>query len=156
MAKEESTDQKREESEKEKTVSIRGIREDIYKRMTRLARETGKTVGEITNDAYHALIASVDGVRKVSKEFLEGINSTEIKSISNLKKVSISGSDLKEVEGSIRFSNIDELRFENIDPAEFERKVAAIVNVKVLTVPKNISKSKVLLKCSYVDEIVQA
>ncbi|HLH85860.1 MAG TPA: hypothetical protein VKU79_03220 [Thermoplasmataceae archaeon] len=156
MVKQDNKEETKEENEKGKTISIRGIKEDAYRRMTRLAKETGKTIGEITNDAYHAFIASVEGAKRLSREFIEGLNSTETKSISNLKKVTISGSDLKEIDGPIRFSNIDDLRFESVDPSDFEKKVASIVNVKTLTIPKSISKSKVLLKCSFVDEIIQA
>ncbi|WP_243670282.1 hypothetical protein [Vulcanisaeta sp. JCM 16161] len=40
-----------EESSERKTVTIRGLSTDIYDRVSRLARETGTTIGEIVNEA---------------------------------------------------------------------------------------------------------
>lgn len=53
-----------EESSERKTVTIRGLSTDIYDRVSRLARETGTTIGEIVNEALRRYIATLENISK--------------------------------------------------------------------------------------------
>lgn len=54
-----------EESSERKTVTIRGgLSTDIYDRVSRLARETGTTIGEIVNEALKRYIATLENISK--------------------------------------------------------------------------------------------
>jgi hypothetical protein len=46
----------KEEGEKE-NISIKGIQKNVYDKVKNLARETGKTVGDLTNDAFKGVIS---------------------------------------------------------------------------------------------------
>ena len=53
----------------------------------------------------------------------------------------------------ISFKNIGNLTFKNMSEEDFENYVDSIVNVKVLEIPKDISKFKVLERAKYIDDL---
>ncbi len=152
------TDEEKERSEEEdekKSVSIKGVKKDVYQRMMHLARESGKTLGEITNDAYRTFISTVDGARHVSQSFIDGARGSKITSIENIRNLTLSKKDLEEIGHPVDIRNIDDLTLEGLDNDGFEKYVRAITGVRNLTIPKGLSKSKVLIRARFVDNIVQ-
>ena len=153
--KEKKEEEKEEEESEKKSVSIKGVRADIYNRMMGMAKDTGRTLGELTNDAYRSFIATVEGAKNVSKSFLEGAGSAMPRTIENIKTLEITREDLEEIKHKVSFRNINELIFKDVDDETFEKYVVSIVGVKKLMIPAKMKKSKVLLRSSFVDEIIQ-
>ena len=141
------------ETEDKKDISIKGVSKDIYRRVLNLARDTGKTLGEVTNDAYKTFLATASGARQISKNFVEGATQNMPKYIENIKNLSVDKNDLAEIGHKVAFSNIDTLELAGIDNETFDRYVDSITNVKTLKIDKHLSKAKVLVKCSFVDNI---
>ncbi len=144
-----------EEKEDEKNVSVKGIQKDLYHRILDLARSTGKTVGEITNDAYKGFLITVNSAKEVSKNLVEGAKQSKYQSISNLGQVDITGSELKDFDKQVSFSHIKKLRISDITDSDFTKHIAEIQNVAELTVSKEVKKVSILKKCSFVDKIKQ-
>ena len=40
-----------------KTISIKGVSADLYRKIQKLSNETGKTIGQVTDDAYRSFMA---------------------------------------------------------------------------------------------------
>ncbi|MCY0851628.1 MAG: hypothetical protein OWQ34_02690, partial [Thermoplasma acidophilum] len=102
-------EKKDEEETKKITISVKGIRDDVYRNVSELARHTGKTIGEITNDAYRTFLGTVEGVRNISQNFIEGAKGAISRYIDNFKKLEITADDLKDLGQKVAFRNIDEL-----------------------------------------------
>ncbi|PYB68808.1 MULTISPECIES: hypothetical protein [unclassified Thermoplasma] len=148
-------EKKEEEETKKITISVKGIRDDIYKNVSELAKHTGKTIGEITNDAYRTFLGTVEGVRNISQNFIEGAKGAIPRYIDNFKKLEITADDLKDLGQKVAFRNIEELTFRNISDEEFSKYVAFIDGVKVLRIPKTVKKTTVIKISTFVDEIIQ-
>jgi hypothetical protein len=148
-------DEKEQEKEDEtvQNISVKGIRKDVYDKVSQIARTTGKTLGEVTNEAYKSLIGAFDGFGNISRNFKDGLTSGMAKYIENIKNVEISRKDLEEIGHKTVFKNIDALTLTDVDDDTFDRYVDAIINVKKVSIPATLRKSKVILKCSYVDAI---
>ncbi len=144
---------KKDETEEKKDISVKGVSRDIYAKVLRLAKETGKTLGEVTNDAYKTFLATASSARQISRNFVEGATQGLPRYVENIKNLTIEKNDLKEIGHRVAFRNIDNLEFKNIDNETFEDYVESITNVKNLKIPKAVSKAKVLLKCNFVDNI---
>ena len=143
-----------------KVVSIRGIDEDLYRRATVIARETGKTIGEIINESLRLLISIADfsskSISVLLSELREGLLESGLMSIiiKNLDEVSLSEKDLRESDRPIILTNIGKVFIEdNISFELFDNKIQAIISCGELNVPKNYPKIKVLSKCRYVKKI---
>ena len=68
-------DTEKEENENEESkqnISVKGVRKDIYGRIMKLTRDTGQTLGEITNEAYRTFLSGVEGAKHLSKNFIDG------------------------------------------------------------------------------------
>ncbi|HDJ89468.1 MAG TPA: hypothetical protein ENG40_02080, partial [Thermoprotei archaeon] len=95
-----------------KVVSIRGIDEDLYRRATVFARETGKTIGEIINESLRLLLSIADfsskSISVLLSELKEGLIESGLMSviIKNLDEVSLNERDLKESDRPIVLTNI--------------------------------------------------
>ncbi|MEM0195707.1 MAG: hypothetical protein QW364_03310 [Thermoplasmatales archaeon] len=144
--------EKKKEEDKE-SVSIKGIQKNLYERMKSLARETGRTVGEVTNDAYKIALSAASQTRKVGEEFFQGLSEKRVMMVRDLKKLDISGEELREYKKKVAFRNIEELTFKNLGKEDFDQYIDSITNVKILSLPKEIPKFDVLEKCTFVDEI---
>ncbi|MEM0073354.1 MAG: hypothetical protein QXH31_01705 [Thermoplasmatales archaeon] len=144
--------EKKKEEDKE-SVSIKGIQKNLYERMKSLARETGRTVGEVTNDAYKIALSAASQTRKVGEEFFQGLSEKRVVMVRDLKKLDISGEELREYKKKVAFRNIEELTFKNLGKEDFDQYIDSITNVKILSLPKEIPKFDVLEKCTFVDEI---
>lgn len=132
-------------------VSIKGIQKRVYARVKDLARDTGKTVGDLTNDAFKVLLAAAEETKKVGEEFFQAVKDSKITYIQDLNSIEISGPELVKNNKKVSFKNIGNLTFKNMSEADFESYVDSIVNVKVLEIPKDISKFKVLEESTHPD-----
>ncbi len=147
---------KKEDEQTEKiSISVKGVRDDIYRRVSQVAKETGKTVGEITNDAYRTFLGSIENVRNISQSFVEGAKSVVPRYIDNFKNLEITGKDLKDFGQKVSFRNIEELTFTDVSDEDFERYIAYIDGVKVLKIPKTVRKTTAIKKSTFVDKIEQ-
>jgi len=148
-------EEKTQEGENTQNISVKGIKKDVYDKVSQIARITGKTLGEVTNEAYKSLIGAFDGAGHISRNFREGLSGTMSRYVENIKNLDITKKDLEEIGHKTVFKNIDTLVLVDVDDETFDRYIDAIINVKSLSIPASLRKSKVLLKCSYVDTISQ-
>lgn len=151
---------KNQENEKEeskaKSVSIKGIRLDLYRRINSLAKEMGETIGEVTNDAYRLLASTMDGAVNVSKSFVDGARGSSVQVISNIDELTLTGKDIREFTKKVSFRNIKVLTLTDLDDQVLEEKVQGFIHIDELRIPKDIKKSMVLPKCNFVSKIVQS
>ena len=150
---ENSEDNENDEKVVRKTISIKGVSADLYNRIQKISNETGKTIGQVTDEAYKSFVGSVNSAKNISQGFLNGIKEGSSKFIENIKELEITGADLKEIDRKIIFKNIDVLIFKDIDNETFDKYVNSIVVVKNIIIPKTVSKARVLLKSNFVDKI---
>ncbi|MCL4333246.1 MAG: hypothetical protein M1290_02390 [Candidatus Thermoplasmatota archaeon] len=143
----------KEESGDTENISIKGVQKRLYDRVKGLATETGRTVGEITNDAFKVLLAAAGETKKVGEEFIQAVKDAKSVSVQDLKSIEILGSELTKNGKKVSFRNIENLSFRDVTEQEFDRYVESIVNVRNLEIPKGVSKFKVLEKSKYVDSI---
>lgn len=143
----------KEESGDTENISIKGVQKRLYDRVKGLATETGRTVGEITNDAFKVLLAAAGETKKVGEEFIQAVKDAKSVSVQDLKSIEILGSELTNNGKKVSFRNIENLSFRDVTEQEFDRYVESIVNVRNLEIPKGVSKFKVLEKSKYVDSI---
>ena len=142
-----------ENEESKQNISVKGVRKDIYGRIMKLTRDTGQTLGEITNEAYRTFLSGVEGAKHLSKNFIDGATKGSVKYIENIKTLTINGEDLAEISTKIVFRNIDTLIFEDISTEDVTKHVESLSNVKVIVIPKSVSKASILLRSTLIDEI---
>ncbi|AAT43860.1 hypothetical protein [Picrophilus oshimae] len=147
-----NNDEKKDEIEI-RTISVKGVSSDIYKKIHKIAMETGKTIGQITDEAYKNFISSVENARTISQSFMDGLKQGSSQYIENIKELEISKVDLEELNRKVIFRNIDNLTLKDLDNDSFDRYVSGIIQVKNLNIPKKLSKAKVIVKCNFVDKI---
>ncbi|HDD26194.1 MAG TPA: hypothetical protein ENF75_03800 [Acidilobales archaeon] len=153
--------------EGKKTVTIRGLDSNLYKRLLVMAEETGRTVGELMNEAMKLLLSIgstavstgkrvTSGAIEVGKSFAEGVKEGYENAlvISDINELVVSKRDLESVEEHISFRNIGTLVFDDDVPYElFEKKVASIAMCDKVIIPSNFPKLKVLTKCKLVKSV---
>ena len=145
----------KEQNEKEDTgnVSIKGVQKRLYDRVKNLARETGKTVGDITNDAFKVVLAAAGETKKVGEEFIQAVRDSKSTYVQDLNAIEITGSELAKNNKKVNFKNIQNLTFKDVTETDFDNYVESIVNVKNLEIPKGISKFMILERVKYVDSL---
>jgi hypothetical protein len=134
-------------------ISIKGVQKKLYNRVKGLATDTGRTVGEITNDAFKVLLAAAGETKKVGEEFIQAVRDSKSANVQDLKSIEITGPELIKNNKKVSFRNIENLAFRDMTESDFDSYIESIVNVKNLEVPKGVSKFKVLEKAKYVDNI---
>ena len=144
---------KTEPEPEEKNVSVKGVQKSLYQRVLNLAKETGRSVGELTNDAYKALLLTASGAKEFSQHFVEGAKQVSVQSIDNITELEITGPELKELKRKVSFNHIKQLTISDITDEEFSSIVIGIHNVEELTVSKQVKKTSVLKVCSFVNKI---
>jgi len=134
-------------SENEKsTVTIRGIDKKIYNKLSGLAKELNKTVGELMNEAM-SLVITLRGK-------IESIDST-ILLIEGISRLTLSGEELKELDKKILIQNVDELIFEkDVETTHVKEKIYRLMNIGKIHVKGKINKLILYSKCINVKEIV--
>lgn len=155
---EESTEEnesKTEDDQKSRNVSIKGVSKDLYKRVNEIAHETGKTMGEITNEAYRAFASTIDGAKTVSKNFISGAMEGSAQVIANLKELDISGKEMKDFKKKLLFRNIKKLTLKDVTDEDIVQKVHSFVHIDELVVPGTVKKATILTRCTFVSKITQ-
>ncbi len=134
-----------------KTVTIRGLSLELYERISRLAREMGLTIGELVNEALKRYIETLENVSRVIDSLIKSGNVIVVSGVSHLE---VSKSDLELADKPIVFKDINELVFgDDVTNDLIREKVAKIINVDVVYVPKTISTVLVASKCEFVRKI---
>jgi len=143
---------------KQSIKSIRGIDEKLYEQLTIMARQTGRTVGELVNESIKLLLGMAGRASQVGRNVLEGyseaLKPVNAEVISGLEELDITSRDLEGMDKLVEFRNIRKLIFKNVPYDLFEKKVRAIMMSDLLVVPDDYPKLKVALKCSMVKKIV--
>ncbi len=155
--------------EKREVVSIRGIDRDLYSKILLVARETGKTVGEIMNEAMDtylvlkenlkgSMASLIDKLEQLGVEFKEGFRSAAKYEISDLDELFITRKDLEYLKDEkISFKRIKRLVFsKDIDADLLEKHVDTIAFCSEVAVPPNLPKLLVLSKCKHVRRVITA
>ncbi|ADY01840.1 hypothetical protein VMUT_1636 [Vulcanisaeta moutnovskia 768-28] len=141
-----------EESSERKTVTIRGLSTDIYGRVSRLAKETGTTVGEIVNEALRRYIATLENISKAIDNM---IRAGDVVMISGVSSLTVTRADLESLDKPVVFRDMDELAFaDDVNNDLIKNKVARIVNVNTVYVPKSVSTLLIASKSEFVKKIV--
>ncbi|WP_238375066.1 ribbon-helix-helix protein, CopG family [Vulcanisaeta thermophila] len=140
------------ESSEKRTVTIRGLSSDIYERVSRLARETGTTVGEIVNEALRRYISTLEHV----SSFIDNlIRQGNVVVISGVNSLTVTKMDLETLDKPVIFRDMDELVFaDDVTNDLIKDKVARIVNVNTVYVPKTVSTLLIASKSELVRKIV--
>lgn len=155
-----------EEKEEKKTITIRGVDDDLYKKAVLLARETGRNVGDIVNQALKSFLSitenatrtvstAITHVTNTGKEFVQGLKEAgkEVIVISDLKEVEVDREELINLGKPASFRNIDRLVLTNITQEDIDKYIDSIILVKEVVVPPTINKLKLLQKCKFVDKV---
>ncbi|MGC8506074.1 MAG: hypothetical protein ACP5NK_05135 [Thermoplasmata archaeon] len=141
------------ETEEKRTVSIKGVSDRIYRKMTQIAKDTGKTIGEITNESYKTFLGAVEGAVGISKEFVKGAKSAKVEVVSNFKNLEITGKELLEIGNRVSFRNIDNLTISDISEEDFNSHIDSFIQIRNLVIPENVRKSIAVKKCNFVDNL---
>ena len=155
--------------DKKEVVSIRGIDRDLYSKILLIARETGKTVGEIMNEAMGtylvlkenlkgSMASLIDKLEQLGVEFKEGFRSAAKNEISELDELVITKADLEYLKNEkIMFKRINRLVFsKDVDASTFDKYVDSIVFCGEVAVPPQLPKLLVLSKCKHVKRVLTA
>lgn len=138
-----------------RNISVRGIKDDIYRSITETSRRTGHTLGEITNDAYRVFLSTVEGAKKVTQGFIDGAVDSSVVYISDIKQLELSNEEVSQFKKRVCFKNIEKLDLSNLNSNTIEEKIVNIINVNTLVLPHGFSRIKILDKCRFVDRIEQ-
>lgn len=138
------------ESEK-KPISVRGVDRSLYDEALKIARETGRNIGEVINEALKLLLAFYEGVsEKVTFES----GSPGVEEISGVEELVVSEEDLRSASRPVIFKNIKKLKFaENVTQETFNNKVHLIVTCDEVIIPRTLSKLEVAKKCRLVKKL---
>lgn len=152
-----------ENNENKKTITIRGIDEKLYRKLTEIARNSGKTVGEVANQAFRTFLElsntakqTASSVIESGKSFLEGFKEGmgNFIVISDIDELTVNKEELAEAGKPIIFRNIKRLTLLGVTDVDIANYVQEINNVDELIVPPNINKIKLSQKCRMVRRIV--
>ena len=156
MAEKKTTDKTNKQEEvNEKTVSIRGIASDIYKKILQISSETGKTVGELTNEAYRKMVQTGSLVEKAAEKALEKKFKVADTIVENIGQITLNNDEIEKLYGNIGFRNIDKLELSGLSDINSYGKISFISNVKVLKLTKGTKKVNLLGKLNDVSQIVE-
>ena len=151
-----------------KTITIRGVDSDLYSRIVNLSRQSGKTVGEIMNQAMSTFLGlagkageKIDDAafkaKETGKAFIEGFNEARkiVVIISDIEELEANKNEITSLGKPVLFRNIKKLVLEDIDEPTLDRYIDSIVSVDELVIPRSLNKFKVLQKCKFVKRITQ-
>jgi hypothetical protein len=138
----------------DETISVKGVKKDLYEKIKEVARESGKTMGEITNDAYRMFVSTTSSVIETGGQFIQGIKEAQVLTISNIDNLEITGQEIKSYGKKIGFRNIGALKIKDISEKDLEDYIVSILNVKKLEIPKDLNKLKILERSKFIGEII--
>ncbi|AHC50740.1 hypothetical protein SUSAZ_01195 [Sulfolobus acidocaldarius SUSAZ] len=157
------------EEEKKKSITIRGIDQDLYEKMVNFARDSGRTVGEVMNQAMSSFLGvasetanvidqTLQRAKETGRSFVEGFNEARkgVSVIADLDDLTLSKEEIINHGKQLSFRNIKRLTFPDIDEQTFENYIVSIVSVDELDIPKSLNKLKVLQRGRFVKKIVQS
>jgi hypothetical protein len=137
--------------------SIRGIDERLYHELSLMARETGRTVGELVNEAMRLFLSATDKTSELGRHFIEGykevVKGRNYEVISGFEELEVTEGDLRGSVKPVEFRNIKTLVFKNVPYDLFKERVARVVLCDTLVVPKEYPKLEVAKKCFLVKRI---
>ena len=156
-------------SEEKKPISIRGVDKELYKKITLLARESGKTIGELINEAMKLLLTTTSAaleaaakagtaVTELGKSVAEGVKEgvTDYIEVKDINELVLNADDLRRLDKPLVLRNIGRLVISNNVPFElFDRVVKSIVLVDEVVVPSSYPKLLVAARCRFVKKITQ-
>ena len=153
------------ENEK-KVITVRGVEKDLYERIIQVARDSGRTVGEVINDAIRTFLAFSERIQGkidettqkaigIGKAFVEGYNEAgrNILIISDLEELRVNKNEIVSAGKPISFRNIKKLILEDIDQDTINNYIDSIISVDELVVPSSVNKLLLLPKCKFVKKI---
>jgi len=138
----------------DETISVKGVKKDLYDSIKEAARQSGKTIGEITNEAYRMFVSATSTAIEAGEQFIQGIKESQLLEIANIDNLEITGNDIKNYGKKVAFRNIGNLKMKDINEKDFEDSIVLIINVKRLEIPKELNKLKVLEKARFIGEII--
>ncbi|BFH72861.1 hypothetical protein SJAV_08050 [Sulfurisphaera javensis] len=154
------------QDENKKTITIRGVNKDLYERMVNIARNSGKTVGEVMNQAMMTFLGIAGKVGEkideatqktisVGKAFIEGYNEAgkNIFIVSDLEELRITKNEIVSLGKPVSFRNIKRLILDDIDQQTIDTYIDSIISVDEVVVPSTINKLLLLQKCKFVKKI---
>ncbi|MHB8361650.1 MAG: hypothetical protein ACYDAO_04100 [Thermoplasmataceae archaeon] len=147
--------QKQTEEDNEKTISIRGIASDLYKKVLQISKETGKTVGEVTNDAYRRMMQTSMLIEKAAEKAIEKKFRTADTIIENIGEITLQNDEIENLYGNIGLRNIGTLELKGITDLNVNQKISFISNVHNLKLSGGTKKVNLLNKLNDVDTITE-
>ncbi|MCD6409874.1 MAG: hypothetical protein J7L98_06060 [Candidatus Verstraetearchaeota archaeon] len=153
------------EEERRKTVTIRGVDEEIYGKLVATAKSLGKNIGEAATEAFKLFIITVEAAsksidnavtksKKVGNAFMEGVKEEMAITVGNIDELTITKKDLEAAGRKVIFKNVKRLVFtEDVDSNTFNKYVDSIIMCDELVLPSSIPRLSVLSKCRYVKKV---
>ncbi len=153
------------EEERRKTVSIRGVDEEVYGKLVATAKSLGKSIGEAATEAFKLFILTVDAASKsldeaiskskeVGNALVEGIKEEMAVTVGNIDELTITKKDLEAAGRKVIFRNVRKLVFaEDVNLNTFNKYVDSIIMCDELVLPSSIPKLSALSKCRYVKKV---
>lgn len=138
----------------DETISVKGVKKDLYEKIKKVARDSGKTIGEITNEAYRLFVSTTSNIIETGEQFIQGLKESQVLEISNIDNLEISGQEIKNYGKKISFRNIGILKIKDISEKDFEDYIVSIINIKKLEIPKELNKLKILERSKFIGEII--
>ena len=149
-------------TDRRSTITVRGVDRELYEELVRLARETGRNIGDLVNVAMKLLLANVKaGIELIGKKVEEARQAVEQAAqeaealvVEGVDELTVSRRDLLEAPKPVVFKGLRRLVFEDdVDAETFESKVKAIVAVDEVEVPEKVPKLLVASRCRLVKRI---
>jgi hypothetical protein len=109
-------------SEQKDVIAIRGLETELYNKILAKAKETGKNVSDLMNDAMRSYLNQVQGTSTVFGE--------------NMDNVTVTKKDLSEL-GKVAFKEVTNLKFtKDVDKETFTNNVLSIEDCDNVQVPE--------------------
>jgi len=109
-------------SEQKDVTAIRGLETELYNKILAKAKETGKNVSDLMNNAMRSYLNQVQGTSTVFGE--------------NMDNVTVTKKDLTEL-GKVAFKKVTNLKFaKDVDKETFENNVLSIEDCEHVQVPE--------------------
>jgi len=149
-----------EKKKEETTIIVKGVDKDIKDALKEIADASGKALSDIVREALKLYVtareAGLQIVKGVAETMKEIVSQKDVITIKNIGELLLEKADLEAFQNKIVILNVDKLEFaDDVDPKIFQEKIDKIVNVKELIVPKTLPKAIILMRCSYVNKIIQ-
>lgn len=133
--------------EVKKTISIRGVDKSLYGKLSAIAKEVDKTIGELVNEAIELFVKVTDGVTETVAKVIH-----EPYVIKNLDRLVISGGELRSLDRPVMFLNIRELVLEELDDEALDT-IVKVMKVDNVVVKGSVNKIKLYSRFDRVGDI---